>query len=64
VTGRVKRQMERIAYIETYAKDKGYGDNSILYALIRCLPARDVLALLCRFYKDNPVLRDATLYEL
>src|SRR5712691_7813906 len=60
----VKRQMERIAYIETYAKDKGYGDNSILYALIRCLPARDALELLRRCYKDNPVLRDATLYVL
>lgn len=54
--------MNRIDYIENYIENKRLGDNSILYALIRCLDPKEKFDLFRQNYLRNYVLRDAVLY--
>ena len=56
--------MNRIAYIRGYIERRQLGDNSILYALIRCLSLNEGLTLLHESYINDLALRDAVLYVL
>lgn len=53
--------MDRIKYIEDFCKKERIGDNSVLYALIRCLDVSDAVQILKRSFSGNLVLRDASL---
>ena len=53
--------MDRIKYIEAYCDKKRIGDNSIIYALIRCLDETDVVRLLQKSFTKNLLLRHASL---
>lgn len=53
--------MNRIKYIEAYCDKERIGDNSVLYALIRCLDETDAVKLLQKSLTDNLLLRHASL---
>jgi len=53
--------MDRIKYIEAYCDKERIGDNSVLYALIRCLNEKDVVKLLQKSLTENLLLRHASL---
>lgn len=53
--------MERIEFIEGYCEKDRIGDNSVLYALIRCLNVEDAASLLQRSLPGNLLLRNASL---
>jgi hypothetical protein len=53
--------MDRIKYIEEFCDKERIGDNSVLYALIRCLDVNDAVKILKRSFSGNLLLRDASL---
>lgn len=53
--------MNRTEVIKEYAKRDTIGDNSILYALIRCLPADEATCLLLESIPGDLLLRNAAL---
>jgi hypothetical protein len=53
--------MNRIEFIEDYREKRQTADNSVLYALIRCLDATEVVGLLQKSVIDNPPLTNASL---
>ena len=53
--------MDRIAVIEDYGEKARIGDNSVLYALIRCLDVDESVTLLRRSLSGTQSIRDASL---
>ena len=53
--------MERIEFIEGFCNKERIGDNSVLYALIRCLDIAEAVKLLQRSLSGHLLLRHASL---